>query len=63
MTLRPIAFAPLHRTAVRNSGMGLGLSMCRSIIEAHDGQARAESSWPREEIFNFIVPSHQKDAL
>jgi signal transduction histidine kinase len=39
-------------------GLGLGLSICRSIIEAHNGQLRASPNVPRGAIFRFVTPAH-----
>jgi PAS domain S-box-containing protein len=38
------------------TGLGLGLSICRSIIEAHNGQTWASANVPRGAIFHFTVP-------
>ncbi|MBV8590216.1 MAG: PAS domain S-box protein, partial [Acetobacteraceae bacterium] len=38
-------------------GLGMGLSICRSIIEAHGGQLWAEANQPRGAIFQFTVPA------
>jgi PAS domain S-box-containing protein len=38
------------------SGLGLGLSICRSIIEAHGGRLWASANVPRGAIFHFSVP-------
>ena len=42
----------------KSSGLGLGLSICRSIIEAHNGRLWASSNAPRGAIFGFIAPAH-----
>jgi PAS domain S-box-containing protein len=39
-------------------GLGLGLSICGSIIEAHGGRLWASPNVPRGAIFGFIVPVH-----
>jgi C4-dicarboxylate-specific signal transduction histidine kinase len=39
-------------------GLGLGLSICRSIIEAHGGRLWASANVPRGAIFQFTVPVH-----
>jgi PAS domain S-box-containing protein len=38
------------------TGLGLGLSICRSIIEAHNGRTWASANSPRGAIFHFTVP-------
>ena len=38
-------------------GMGMGLSICRSIIEAHGGQMWAGANLPRGAIFQFTAPA------
>jgi C4-dicarboxylate-specific signal transduction histidine kinase len=37
-------------------GLGMGLSICRSIIEAHGGQLWAEANEPRGAVFQFLMP-------
>lgn len=38
------------------TGIGLGLAICRSIIEAHDGRLWAVPSAPRGAVFQFSLP-------
>jgi signal transduction histidine kinase len=38
------------------TGVGMGLSICRSIINAHDGRLWAEANEPRGTVFQFILP-------
>jgi signal transduction histidine kinase len=44
--------------STKPSGVGLGLSICRSIIEAHDGRLWASPNAPRGAIFGFVAPAH-----
>jgi PAS domain S-box-containing protein len=39
------------------SGLGMGLSICRSIIEAHGGRLWATANVPRGAVFQFTVPT------
>src|ERR1700720_941056 len=38
-------------------GLGMGLSICRSIIEAHNGRLWASPNVPRGAIFRFALPA------
>jgi signal transduction histidine kinase len=46
-------FNPLFTT--KSGGMGMGLSICRSIIEAHDGRLLVTPNAPRGTVFQFIL--------
>jgi PAS domain S-box-containing protein len=41
----------------KSSGVGMGLSICRSIIDAHGGRLWASANEPRGAIFQFTLPS------
>jgi PAS domain S-box-containing protein len=44
------------------SGVGMGLSICRSIIRAHGGRLWVEPNKPRGAIFQFALPNAEKDS-
>jgi signal transduction histidine kinase len=46
-------FSPLFTT--KSGGMGMGLSICRSIIEAHEGMLWVVPNEPRGSIFQFVL--------
>jgi len=43
----------------KENGMGMGLAVCRSIIDAHHGRLWAESSKGAGTIFSFTLPLQQ----
>jgi signal transduction histidine kinase len=48
-------FDPLFTTKV--DGMGMGLSICRSIIEAHNGRIWVAPNKPRGAVVQFVLPA------
>lgn len=46
-------FDSLYTT--KPSGMGIGLSICRSIVDAHGGRLWAEANVPRGAVFQFTL--------
>ncbi|MGY3559493.1 PAS domain S-box-containing protein [Bradyrhizobium sp. USDA 4472] len=52
-------FTPFYTT--KAGGLGVGLSICRSIIEAHAGRLWVTPNLPRGAIFHFTVPVRPAD--
>jgi PAS domain S-box-containing protein len=42
----------------KSNGLGMGLSICRSIVEAHGGEMGVAANLPRGASFYFTVPVH-----
>jgi hypothetical protein len=45
------------------SGMGLGLSICHSIVDAHGGRLWADANEPRGAVFQFTLPDAEQEML
>jgi C4-dicarboxylate-specific signal transduction histidine kinase len=48
-------FKPMFTTKAR--GMGMGLSICKSIIESHNGRIWVSADAPRGSVFQFELPT------
>src|SRR6266852_5369192 len=45
----------------KSSGTGMGLSICRSIINAHGGRLWGEANEPRGAVFQFTFPGAERE--
>ena len=48
-------FEPFFTT--KSAGMGIGLTICRSIIDSHGGSLRASANKPYGTIFEVVLPA------
>jgi C4-dicarboxylate-specific signal transduction histidine kinase len=46
--------------STKPGGIGMGLSICRSIIDAHGGQLWAHANKPRGTVFQFTLPGAER---
>jgi two-component system, LuxR family, sensor histidine kinase DctS len=54
-------FTPFFTT--KEEGMGLGLSLCRTVVEQHGGTLRFETHRPQGTVFHFTLPAASGPAV
>jgi two-component system sensor histidine kinase DctS len=54
-------FTPFFTT--KAEGMGLGLSLCRTVVEQHGGHLSFEPLVPRGTVFRFTLPAVLLDKI
>ncbi len=57
-------FDMFHTAAIKKGdgrrGMGLGLALCRSIVQAHGGQIEVHANLPQGAVFSLTLPRHDE---
>jgi C4-dicarboxylate-specific signal transduction histidine kinase len=53
------AFEAFYTT--KSSGLGMGLPICQSIVDAHGGRLWAEANEPRGAVFQFTLPGMESE--
>jgi PAS domain S-box-containing protein len=53
-------FEPFYTT--KTSGVGMGLSICRSIIDAYGGRLWVGANYPQGAVFQFTLPAAHEDS-
>ena len=62
-SLRDKVFEPFFSTKASGEGTGLGLSLCRRLVEDHAGQLSLESSSEAGASFKLVLPLVEEKTL
>jgi len=60
--IRDRVFEPFFTTKRHGDGMGLGLDICKKIVEAHQGRIAFESR-PGRTVFTITIPAAHEEAM
>jgi signal transduction histidine kinase len=63
--LTPASYERLFEAfyTTKPGGLGMGLSICRSIIEAHQGRVWVTANLPRGAVFQFTLPPEREETI
>jgi nitrogen-specific signal transduction histidine kinase len=59
----PASLEHLFNAFYTTKSGGMGLAICRSIIEAHEGQLCVTANEPRGAVFQFTLPLQRDETL
>ena len=54
-------YSGANKVADSRRSLGLGLSLCRTIVAAHGGSIAVTDNVPRGAVFTFTVPAGEVD--
>ena len=52
-------YSGTHRVADSRRSLGLGLSLCKSIVTAHQGTITVADNTPHGAVFQFTLPAEE----
>ena len=52
-------YSGANKVADSRRSLGLGLSLCRSIVTVHGGEITVSDNHPRGTVFTFTIPAEE----